>query len=73
MKDTNVAHVGANLASASHYAYALDASGRKLGHREKKGRYFAAANCRKDLVDIAARFNTTEITSASGLALEDVG
>lgn len=33
MKYTNVAYVGIDWASATHYAYALDASGQKLGHR----------------------------------------
>ncbi|MCA1444659.1 IS110 family transposase [Ensifer sp. IC4062] len=33
MKDTNVAYVGVDWASATHYAYALDAAGQKLGHR----------------------------------------
>ncbi|MDW9912149.1 hypothetical protein GOB14_29105 [Sinorhizobium meliloti] len=47
MKDPNVAHVRVNLASATKYACALDASGRKLGHRDKNGRYFAVASCRK--------------------------
>lgn len=33
MEHNIVAYVGVDWASASHYAYALDAAGRKLGHR----------------------------------------
>ena len=33
MADTIMTYVGVDWASATHYAYALDAGGKKLGHR----------------------------------------